>query len=77
MLAGDIIHHPVQIAEPWWSAKFLDVDPDHARETRFRFLERYADTDVLVLDAHFAAPTAGYIVEFENSWQFDVRRRLR
>ncbi len=37
----------------------------------------YANSDVLILGAHFAAPTAGYVVEAGNTWQFDIRRSLR
>lgn len=57
VITGDLMHHPVQCAEPSWASNF-DVDPEAARATRKTFLERYKDGKTLVLGAHFAAPTA-------------------
>ncbi len=60
VITGDLMHHPVQCAEPNWASNF-DVDADAARATRKAFLERYRDGKTLVLGTHFAAPTAGAI----------------
>ena len=57
VMSGDVLHHPVQIERPQWASVF-DNDPDHARVTRRGLLERVADTSVLLMGAHFAAPTA-------------------
>ena len=57
VLAGDVVHHPVQIEQPHWCSNF-DGDPDQARLTRSALLEKLADTDTIMLPAHFAAPTA-------------------
>ena len=57
IMSGDVIHHPVQIERPAWSSQF-DEDPDEARVTRLKLLEGVADTDTLLMGAHFAAPTA-------------------
>lgn len=61
VITGDLMHHPVQCAEPGWAANF-DIDPDTARRTRRAFLERNAGRSVLVLGTHFATPTGGRIV---------------
>jgi glyoxylase-like metal-dependent hydrolase (beta-lactamase superfamily II) len=61
VLAGDVVHHPVQIARPEWNSRFC-VDPAMSRATRRRFVERHAETDTIILAAHFATPTAGRIV---------------
>jgi glyoxylase-like metal-dependent hydrolase (beta-lactamase superfamily II) len=61
VITGDLMHHPVQIAEPAWGSHF-DSDVEAARKTRRAFCERYADTDVAVLGTHFHHPTAGRIV---------------
>ena len=72
VLSGDIMHHPVQVAEPEWAAEYLDVDIDLARETRLKFLDRYAESDVLIYGGHFAAPSAGYIVQNGAKLRFAI-----
>lgn len=69
IITGDLMHHPVQCAEPGWAANF-DIDPDTARRTRRAFLERHAGRPVLVLGTHFATPTAGRIVRDGNAFHF-------
>lgn len=60
VLSGDIMHTALQCAEPQLNSCFC-VDLAAARSTRRRFLERYADTSVLVIPAHFPTPSAGWI----------------
>jgi glyoxylase-like metal-dependent hydrolase (beta-lactamase superfamily II) len=60
MITGDIMHHPCQIAHPEWAPSF-DSDRAAAVATRRRVLDALADTPVLVIGTHFAAPTAGRI----------------
>jgi glyoxylase-like metal-dependent hydrolase (beta-lactamase superfamily II) len=60
VVTGDLMHHPVQCAEPGWASNF-DVDANAARVTRRGFLARYRDGKTLVLGTHFAAPTGGRI----------------
>ena len=60
VITGDMVHHPVQLAEPTWSSH-PDAQPERAIETRRDFVARYGDTDVLVIGTHFAGATAGYI----------------
>ena len=71
VITGDIMHHPVQIAEPDWCSNFC-VDPAAAAETRKAFLGRYADRDVHILGTHFAAPVAGHVVGEGDGWRFKV-----
>ena len=59
IFTGDMMHRPIQVAEPEWNSRFCD-DAELARKTRRGFLERHTDADVIVLAAHF--PVAGRIV---------------
>ena len=58
VITGDMIHHPVQVANPQWPTRTSCSDPARAVATRIAFLQRYADTDTWVLGSHFTAPTA-------------------
>jgi len=71
VITGDLMHHPVQVAEPAWQSAF-DTDPAQARETRRAFCARYADRPVAVLGTHFHHPTAGRIVRHRDAWRFAV-----
>jgi glyoxylase-like metal-dependent hydrolase (beta-lactamase superfamily II) len=69
VLTGDLMHHPLQCAEPDWSSCFC-VDPEHSRQTRRAFLERHAGADTLVMPAHFPAPSVGRVVREGDAWRF-------
>jgi glyoxylase-like metal-dependent hydrolase (beta-lactamase superfamily II) len=71
VITGDLMHHPVQCAEPAWASNF-DSDPEAARGTRRAFLARYADRPVLVLGTHFATPTGGRIVRDGEAYRFEA-----
>lgn len=71
VITGDLMHHPVQVAEPEWQSSF-DTDPVEACRTRRAFCERYADRPVTVLGTHFHHPTAGRIVSHRDAWRFAV-----
>jgi glyoxylase-like metal-dependent hydrolase (beta-lactamase superfamily II) len=71
VITGDLMHHPIQMAEPQWGSHF-DSDVPAARTTRRAFCERYADGPVTVLGTHFHHPTAGRIVRDRDTWRFDV-----
>jgi len=58
LLAGDLIHHPLQLHRPDISTA-LCVDPVQAAITRRAVLDRYADTDTLILPTHL--PVGGYL----------------
>jgi glyoxylase-like metal-dependent hydrolase (beta-lactamase superfamily II) len=70
VITGDLMHHPVQMAEPW--ATPFDSDVEHAHKTRREFCARYADRPVTVLGTHFNHPTAGHIVRHGDAWRFAV-----
>jgi len=61
IVAGDVVHHPIQMAHPDWNSRYC-LDQSLSRETRRRFIETHADTDATILAAHFATPTAGRIM---------------
>lgn len=69
VITGDLMHHPVQCADPQLASNF-DFDPDAARATRRAFLERYKDGRTLVLGTHFAPPTAGKISADGKAFRF-------
>ena len=67
VFSGDLMHRVVQVAEPQWSSRFC-ADPARAAATRREFVERHADSGVLILAAHFPRP--GYIVREEGGTRF-------
>ncbi len=69
VLSGDVIHHPLQVVYPGVSSAFC-FDPEQSRQTRQQFIERYADSNALILPAHFATPTAGRIISRQGSFRF-------
>jgi len=60
LITGDCIHHPVQMTHPHWCSS-ADYDQKQGLSTRMQLLEKYADTDILIIGTHFATPTAGHI----------------
>jgi len=60
MFTGDILHHPMQVYEPHLSSRAC-ADPYLAAATRRAVLERLAETDTLMLPAHFRSPAGGLI----------------
>lgn len=67
VLTGDVMHTPIQLANPDLSSRFC-LDPDQSRVTRKALLNRYADTNTLILPGHFPGPTAGHIVSHKSSF---------
>ena len=70
VLAADVMHHPVQCAEPRWESIY-SVDRKLSMAVRRRFLEQHAGTDVLIIPAHFPTPGVGRIVSHGAAWRFD------
>jgi glyoxylase-like metal-dependent hydrolase (beta-lactamase superfamily II) len=62
VFVGDLLHSPVQLAEPSCNSCFCE-DEAQAAATRHRILGRAADERELVVPAHFGGPGA-----------FEVRR---
>lgn len=69
VMSADIMHHPLQCAEPRLSSSFCH-EPDLAAATRLDFLRRHADTPTIVLPAHFPGPTAGRVVSTPEGYRF-------
>lgn len=70
IMTGDIIHHPILLLEPGLETKH-DVDKTACDRTRQRLLERLADTNDLLLTAHFCAPTAGRVSSCAHGFRFN------
>lgn len=69
LMCGDVIHHPIQFAEPDL-ANPADSDKAEALRTRLALMRRYADTDTVLLPGHFVAPTAGWIESQGDRFRF-------
>jgi glyoxylase-like metal-dependent hydrolase (beta-lactamase superfamily II) len=69
VITGDVMHHPIQCAEPDLPTHFC-FDHELSRQTRRAFLERYGDRPVLVIGSHFADPTVGRVVRDGATWRF-------
>jgi glyoxylase-like metal-dependent hydrolase (beta-lactamase superfamily II) len=52
LLAGDVAHHPCQMAHLDWSST-ADSDPVQSAVTRRELFSRFADTPALVIGGHF------------------------
>jgi len=70
VMMGDVMHSPVQCAEPDWHA-ISDHDPALARATRRAFLNQHAETDTLILTAHFPSPSIGHVIERGDTFRFE------
>ncbi|MFQ5548660.1 MAG: MBL fold metallo-hydrolase [Woeseia sp.] len=68
-MCGDLIHSPLQLAEPEWSCN-SDYDLAASANTRKTFLNAHCESDTLVLTAHFPSPSIGHIVSRGNSYDF-------
>jgi len=69
VITGDLIHHPLQIAEPEIATR-LDWDRELALHTRREFVTRHANRPVLVLGTHFPTPAGGRIVADADGRRF-------
>jgi glyoxylase-like metal-dependent hydrolase (beta-lactamase superfamily II) len=69
IISGDIMHHPLQCAEPDWNSCFC-VNSDRAQRTRREFIDRYANTNTLIMASHFPTPSVGRILSSGPAWRF-------
>ncbi|MBM4255039.1 MAG: MBL fold metallo-hydrolase [Deltaproteobacteria bacterium] len=60
IVTGDMMVHPVQVAEPQW-VQHADNDPALAVTTRTRFIEQHCDSTTMILGTHFNTPTGVFI----------------
>lgn len=70
VITGDTIHHPCQIAYPEWES--FDTDKQKALVSRRNLLERFVDTETLIIGSHFASPTAGYLQRTGDGFKLAV-----
>ena len=68
-ITGDLIHNPIQLADPGICANF-DFDQKVGLATRQAFIDNHADRDVLILGTHFPTPAVGHIVRDGEGWGF-------
>ena len=73
-ITGDVIHNPIQIANPEICCNF-DFDQSIAPSTRRTFIGNYDDQDVLVLGTHFTSPNAGHIISETGGRTLRPRQR--
>jgi len=73
VVTGDMIHHPIQLAELDLASNF-DGDVAKARRTRERFIGHCSGTNTLVLGCHFADPTGGWVVPVGDVWRLEIDR---
>ena len=71
VISGDLMHSPIQCAIPDERPR-LDRDAAPARAARHTFLERYADSGVLVFGTHFSPPSAGWIRREGRAYRFET-----
>ena len=70
VFSGDLMHHPIQVPEPQLSTIFC-TDAEASRRTRTAFVERYIDTDTVILPAHFPGRSAGRIRGRDGGARFE------
>lgn len=70
LLAGDVAHHPCQMAHLDWSST-VDSDPRQSARTRRELFSRFADRPVLVIGGHF---DAGHIRRDGDAFKFTAAR---
>ena len=68
VITGDLMHHPIQLADPSRQANF-DMDKAQAALTRREFVERFANSKVRIIGSHFCDPTSGWIERHGSGWQ--------
>ena len=68
-MCGDLIHNPVQLAEPEWSCN-SDYDLAMSTKTRKDFLITHCDTSTLILTSHFPSPSVGHIISRGDIYDF-------
>jgi glyoxylase-like metal-dependent hydrolase (beta-lactamase superfamily II) len=69
LLAGDVAHHPCQMAHLDWSST-ADFDPPQAAATRRALFSRFADQTVLVIGGHY---DGGHIRRDGDTFKFIAR----
>jgi len=69
VLAGDLLHSPLQCVYPHWSTRFC-VDPEGSARTRMRLLGEWADSRTTLVPTHFPSPSAGIVERTRDAFFF-------
>ena len=72
VFSGDLMHHPIQVREPQWNSCFC-ADAEQAQATRRAFLERHADSDTMIVPAHFERGTVGRLESTADGFTYLFR----
>jgi glyoxylase-like metal-dependent hydrolase (beta-lactamase superfamily II) len=68
-MCGDLIHSPLQLAEPGWTPRF-DYDQAASTRTRKTFLNKHCGSNTLILTAHFPSPSVGHVIPRGKAFDF-------
>jgi glyoxylase-like metal-dependent hydrolase (beta-lactamase superfamily II) len=71
VFTGDVIHTPVQLADPSLSSRFCS-DAAQSAATRRALCERYAETATTLYTGHFPAPSAARLVRKAAGFSLEV-----
>ena len=71
LFAGDVLHHPVQVASPDLSSMFCET-PEEARRSRVRMLDLAAERGLTWFSSHCAEPSTGTVTRDGQAyvWSF-------
>lgn len=69
IMTGDLIHHPILFLEPTLETQH-NFNQAMANASKNKVIERLADTQDLLLTAHFPTPTAGRICSCSSGFRF-------
>ncbi|MEJ0024868.1 MAG: MBL fold metallo-hydrolase [Rhizomicrobium sp.] len=72
VITGDMMHHPIQLAE-WARPVNFDMDKDAGIASRRAFIDRVADKNILVIGTHFTHPSSGYVVRDTTNWKLKAQ----
>ncbi len=73
LFCGDVLHTPVQLVDLAWSSRFC-ADPHQSALTRRQLVHAVADTDTLVMPAHFPGGVGGRIVTDGQSLRWHAQQ---
>jgi glyoxylase-like metal-dependent hydrolase (beta-lactamase superfamily II) len=69
VLAGDLMHTPLQCIFPEWTTRFC-ADPNGAVRTRIRLLSQWAKERTPIMPAHFSSPSIGIVERRDGAFSF-------
>jgi glyoxylase-like metal-dependent hydrolase (beta-lactamase superfamily II) len=69
VLAGDLLHSPLQCVYPEWTMRYC-ADPQASARTRVRLLSEWAKNGTPMLPTHFPSPSAGIVERRDSAFSF-------